>query len=78
MLSYVQKLRARRNSDEGASAVEYGLLVAAVARDHRPARVRDRRGVRAGFQDTCSALEHPGLDENPGRHGLRQRAPANP
>ena len=31
MIAYVRKLRRHAKSDEGASAVEYGLLVAAIA-----------------------------------------------
>jgi pilus assembly protein Flp/PilA len=31
MIGYFKAVRARRREDEGASAVEYGLLVAAIA-----------------------------------------------
>jgi len=31
MIAYMRNIRRRHKSDEGASAVEYGLLVAAIA-----------------------------------------------
>jgi pilus assembly protein Flp/PilA len=31
MLNYLRSIQARRNDEAGASAVEYGLLVAAIA-----------------------------------------------
>ena len=31
MLQYIQRIAARRREERGASAVEYGLLVAAIA-----------------------------------------------
>jgi pilus assembly protein Flp/PilA len=62
MLNYFQKLihgRNRRNED-GASAVEYGLLVAAIAAVIVIAVFAIGKVVNGAFTSTCTAISnHP-------------------
>ena len=55
MLNLIQRLN-RRNED-GASAVEYGLLVAAIAAIIVLIVFAIGKFVKAGFSDTCSGLK---------------------
>jgi pilus assembly protein Flp/PilA len=55
MLSYIWALRNRRN-DEGATAVEYGLLVAAIAAVIVAVVFVIGHYVHGAFSTTCSSL----------------------
>jgi pilus assembly protein Flp/PilA len=55
MLSYIWALRNRRN-DEGATAVEYGLLVAAIAAVIIAVVFVIGHYVHGAFSTTCSAF----------------------
>ena len=52
----MQRRLARLRRDEGASAVEYGLLVAAIAAIVVTVVFAIGNFVRAGFQDTCDDI----------------------
>lgn len=54
---FMQRIRDRRNQEGGASAVEYGLLVAAIAAIIVLIVFAIGKFVKAGFQDTCSGLK---------------------
>lgn len=56
MLKLMQRLVNRRN-DDGASAVEYGLLVAAIAAIIVLIVFAIGKFVKAGFSDTCAGLK---------------------
>ena len=56
MFKLMQNLRARRNDEQGASAVEYGLLVAAIAAIIVLIVFAIGKFVKAGFKDTCDGL----------------------
>jgi pilus assembly protein Flp/PilA len=58
MIRYMRNITTR-NTDEGASAVEYGLLVAAIAAIIVLLVFAVGKFVKAGFQETCD-----GIDEN--------------
>ena len=49
----------RRRSDAGASAVEYGLLFAAVVATVMLTVLGFSAAVRASFEQTATCLEHP-------------------
>ena len=55
MLQYIQRIQRRRTED-GASAVEYGLLVAAIAAIIVLIVFAIGKFVKAGFKDTCDGL----------------------
>jgi pilus assembly protein Flp/PilA len=55
MLQYMQRIMRQRN-DEGASAVEYGLLVAAIAAIIVLIVFALGKFVQGGFQTTCDAM----------------------
>jgi pilus assembly protein Flp/PilA len=55
MLAYIRKV-ADRKSDEGASAVEYGLLVAAIAAVIVLIVFALGSVVKGAFQDTCNNI----------------------
>ena len=55
MLHYIWALRNRRN-DEGATAVEYGLLVAAIAAIIVLVVFVLGKYVKGAFSSTCSAI----------------------
>ena len=59
MLQYMQRI-TRRRSEDGASAVEYGLLVAAIAAIIVVIVFMLGRLVKGGFQDTCSEMSGQG------------------
>jgi len=61
MMNYVRRLKvAKRNGDEGASAVEYGLLVAAIAAIIILVVFAVGSWVKGAFKDTCSAFSTSG------------------
>ena len=57
MLAYLRKV-SRHARDRGASAVEYGLLVAAIAAVIVAVRVRLGTLVNGAFQNTCNAMNN--------------------
>ncbi len=57
MLVYLRKL-GRRAYDRGASAVEYGLLVAAIAAVIVGLVFAVGTMVRGAFQNTCNAMNN--------------------
>lgn len=57
MLQFIQRLINRRDNEKGASAVEYGLLVAAIAAIIVLIVFAIGKFVKAGFSDTCNALD---------------------
>ena len=56
MLQYMQRIMRQRN-DEGASAVEYGLLVAAIAAIIVLIVFAIGKFVQGGFKTTCDGLK---------------------
>lgn len=56
MLQYIQRIQRRRTED-GASAVEYGLLVAAIAAIIVLLVFAIGKFVKKGFEDTCSGMQ---------------------
>jgi pilus assembly protein Flp/PilA len=60
MLNYIWALRARRN-DEGATAVEYGLLVAAIAAVIVAVVFVLGHYVHGAFSSTCSSISTNGV-----------------
>lgn len=60
MLAYIRKVSASR--DEGASAVEYGLLVAAIAAIIILLVFSVGKFVKQGFQNTCDEFKAQGTD----------------
>jgi pilus assembly protein Flp/PilA len=56
MIEYFKAVLARRRDDEGASGVEYGLLVAAIAAVIIGLAFAIGVFVKNGFQDTCDEL----------------------
>ena len=57
MLEMFRNLSPKRRSEEGASAVEYGLLVALIAAVVVLAVFAIGKLVHKGFQDTCTGIE---------------------
>ena len=57
MLDFLQRLVAGRKDETGASAVEYGLLVAAIAALIVVSVFGIGKVVSKGFSDTCSSLK---------------------
>ena len=58
MLAYIRKVvDAKRGEDEGASAVEYGLLVAAIAAIIILVVFALGTFVKGAFKDTCTAFK---------------------
>lgn len=60
MLHYMQRIVNRRDNERGASAVEYGLLVAAIAAIIVIIVFALGKLVQGGFADTCSAMDGQG------------------
>jgi len=61
MLAYIRKLAdQKRGDDEGASAVEYGLLVAAIAAIIILVVFALGTFVKGAFKDTCDAFINSG------------------
>jgi pilus assembly protein Flp/PilA len=58
MLAYIRKVvDTKRGEDEGASAVEYGLLVAAIAAIIILVVFALGTFVKGAFKDTCTAFK---------------------
>jgi pilus assembly protein Flp/PilA len=57
MFLYIRNVMNRRREDEGASAVEYGLLVAAIAAVVILLVFAIGSYVKDAFQTTCEAFE---------------------
>lgn len=57
MLGYMQRIVAAKKREDGASAVEYGLLVAAIAAIIVLIVFALGKFVKKGFSDTCDAFE---------------------
>lgn len=57
MFKLMQRLRDRRNGEDGASAVEYGLLVAAIAAIIVLIVFAIGKFVKAGFETTCDSMD---------------------
>ena len=57
MLQLIQRLVNRRDEEKGASAVEYGLLVAAIAAIIVLIVFAIGKFVQGGFKNTCDAME---------------------
>jgi pilus assembly protein Flp/PilA len=57
MFEFLQRLVRRRDDEAGASAVEYGLLVAAIAAIIVLIVFAIGKFVQAGFTETCSNLD---------------------
>jgi pilus assembly protein Flp/PilA len=57
MLAYIRKLADRKREDDGASAVEYGLLVAAIAAIIILVVFALGSFVKGAFKDTCTAFD---------------------
>lgn len=64
MLQLIQRLVHRRDDENGASAVEYGLLVAAIAAIIVLIVFAIGKFVKQGFQDTCNGLD-AGISASP-------------
>jgi pilus assembly protein Flp/PilA len=56
MLAHIRNLSAAKRNDEGASAVEYGLLVAAIAAIIIIIVFTLGGWVKGAFKDTCNAF----------------------
>ena len=56
MLKHIWNSQKARTEETGASAVEYGLLVAAIAAIIVLIVFAVGKFVKAGFEDTCSSL----------------------
>lgn len=62
MLAYIRKV-VDRKSDEGASAVEYGLLVAAIAAVIVLVVFALGTVIKGAFVKTCSNVETKGVSD---------------
>jgi pilus assembly protein Flp/PilA len=60
MLAYIRKLADTNREDDGASAVEYGLLVAAIAAIIILVVFALGTYVKGAFKDTCTAFNKSG------------------
>jgi pilus assembly protein Flp/PilA len=60
MLTYIRNVVARRDGEEGASAVEYGLLVAAIAALIVLVVFLLGGIIRNTFSNTCHAINTKG------------------
>mgnify|MGYP001545748876 CR=1 FL=1 len=65
MIAYVRKLRRHAKGDDGASAVEYGLLVAAIAAVIVVIVFALGGLVQKKFHDTCTGIENNGAASLP-------------
>jgi pilus assembly protein Flp/PilA len=57
MIAYIRAMSAARKSDRGASAVEYGILVAAIAAVIVAIVFVIGGQVKSGFSTTCTNLK---------------------
>ncbi len=62
----IQKIRSAMTKDEGASAVEYGLLVAAIAAVIVIVVFVLGGYVQGAFDDTCAGIEDGGTTNSNG------------
>jgi pilus assembly protein Flp/PilA len=60
MIAYVRELRRHAKSEDGASAVEYGLLVAAIAAVIVVVVFALGKILNGKFQDTCNKIATDG------------------
>lgn len=60
MMQYLRTIANRRKDETGASAVEYGLLVALIAAVIVVAVFALGSLVSSTFNETCAAIETPG------------------
>jgi pilus assembly protein Flp/PilA len=60
MIAYIRGIRRHQKSDEGASAVEYGLLVAAIAAVIVVIVFALGGLVKNKFKDTCDSISGKG------------------
>lgn len=58
MLAYIRNLTTKPENDEGASAVEYGLLVAAIAAIIILVVFALGSFVKGAFKDTCTNFKN--------------------
>jgi pilus assembly protein Flp/PilA len=58
MIAYMVALRRHVKDDQGASAVEYGLLIAAIAAVIVVVVFALGSVVKSKFQNTCNAVDH--------------------
>jgi pilus assembly protein Flp/PilA len=56
MIAYIRALQSARKSDSGASAVEYGILVAAIAAVIVAVVFVIGGQVQSGFKTTCTNM----------------------
>ena len=66
MLQYIQRVAHRKREENGASAVEYGLLVAAIAAIIVLIVFAIGKFVKQGFADTCAGLDSGTYKTDPG------------
>ena len=57
MLEYIRSIQKRRNDETGASAVEYGLLVALIAAVIVIVVISLGGIVKEAFKDTCDGIK---------------------
>ncbi len=57
MIRHIRRILAHKSDDEGASAVEYGLLVAAIAAVIIGIVFAFGSLVKSSFKDSCDALK---------------------
>lgn len=57
MLNYIRNIQKRRNEETGASAVEYGLLVALIAAVIVVAVIGLGKLVGGAFTQTCTGIQ---------------------
>ena len=57
MLEYIRSIQKRRNDENGASAVEYGLLVALIAAVIVIVVLSLGGIVKEAFKDTCDGIK---------------------
>jgi len=57
MLGYIRNILKSRNEETGASAVEYGLLVALIAAVIVVAVIALGGMVKGAFESTCSGID---------------------
>jgi pilus assembly protein Flp/PilA len=58
MIAYMVAVRRHLKDDKGASAVEYGLLIAAIAAVIVVIVFALGKVVQSKFQNTCNAVDH--------------------
>jgi len=56
MLEFIRNINAKRNSEDGASAVEYGLLVAGIAALVVAIVFAFGGIIKGAFTDTCTTI----------------------